>query len=294
MLRASCALVNALHAVYWHNLAHAVHVYDKRRVENRWKRRQIQPPKAAQALMRVPQPQTYCGYARCGSASCLGFQRREKRRRAAEHERFLKTHAPVLLAISDGATPELRSQLRMFFLEMAARTHRPAIRRRLSFGLAGQSPARMRDCIRGSSLAPRVSATLPSPRPARRQFPEHARPIPHQTKSREGHASASCCARWTKHKTSSQTDSKKHAQSAAQEKTLPHAFTGGASFSEFDYRRPAQTLAIATAYRSIGRIRRSEAANWSALYAEGFSSCRKSSLMAARTSSALLGFASLL
>jgi hypothetical protein len=52
---------------------------------------------------------------------------------------------------------------------------------------------------------------------------------------------------------------------------VPHAFEGGASFSEFDYRRPAQTLAIATAHRSSGRIRRSAAANWSALYAEGFS-----------------------
>src|SRR5271167_5202892 len=148
----------------------------------------------------------------------------------------------------------------------------------------------MRDCIRGSSLAPRISAILLSPRPALRQFQERARPIPHRTRSREALPSASSCARWTKRKTSSRTDSKKHVQSAAQEKTLPHAFEGGASFSEIDYRRPSQILAIATAYRSIGRIRRSAAANWSALYDEGFSSCRKSSLIAARTSSALLGF----
>src|SRR6266576_2112759 len=48
---------------------------------------------------------------------------------------------------------------------------------------------------------------------------------------------------------------------------------------------------MATPHCSKGRIRRSADANWSALYAEGFSSCWKRPLMAVRTSAALAGFA---
>jgi hypothetical protein len=45
----------------------------------------------------------------------------------------------------------------------------------------------------------------------------------------EALAFASSCASTTKRKTSSRTDSKKHVQSAAQEK-MPHSFEGGAGF----------------------------------------------------------------
>jgi hypothetical protein len=196
----------------------------------------------------------------------------------------------------------------MFFLQMAARTRLPATPFHFRSESAAQFRRQTRGCIRGSSLAPRVFAALPSQRRVLRQSPGRALPIPFRTKSTEALASASRCARWTKRKTNSRTDSQKHVQSSTG-KRLSHASerefcAGNASalpkaismhhFSGFDYRRPAQNLAIGEGYRSIGPMRRSEAANWSALYAEGFSSCRKSSLMAARTSSALLGFASLL
>jgi hypothetical protein len=210
--------------------AHAVHVCDKRRAENRWKRRQIRPPQAALAPLLALLEQTCCGYAPCAAASHLEFQPPKTRRQAATRERFRRRRALAILAISNDAQPIRRSPLKMFFLEKATRMHRPATPLRLSFGFAGQSPARMRDCTRGSSRAPRVSATLPSPRPAPRQFLEHARPIPHRTKSMEELAFASSCASTTKRKTSSRTDSKKHVQSAAQEKMLPHSFEGGAGF----------------------------------------------------------------
>ena len=141
---------------------------------------------------------------------------------------------------------------------MAARTHRPAIRRRLSFGLAGQSPAQMRDCIRGSSLARRVSATPPLPHQARRQFQERVHPNPCRTKATELFASASCAASTTKHKTSSQSDSQKHVQSAGRER-LPQISERPHTFSGCDYRRPAQNLAIeeghefSAARKQIGR-----------------------------------------
>jgi len=126
------------------------------------------------------------------------------------------------------------------------------------------------------------------PRPAPRQFQEHVLPIPIRTKATEALASALSLARTTKRKTSSRSDSQHHFPSCAPE-ALPlpvrintrRISAGHAVRSEFDYRR-------------IVPIRRSEEANWSALYAEGFSSWRKSALMAARTSAALSGFASLL
>jgi hypothetical protein len=274
--------------------AHAVHECDKRRAENRWTRSRTQTMQAVRARMTASPAQTCFGYARCAAAIHLEFQPPKTPRQPAARERFRRRRALAILAISNDAEPIRRSPLKMFFLEKATRWHRPATPLHLSSDSAVKAPPQKRGCTRCSSLAPRVSSTPPSRHRARRQPQEHARPIPCRTKSMEALAFASSCASTTKRKTSSRIDSKKHVQSAAQEKTLPHAFEEGASFSELDYRRPAQTLAIATAYRSIGRIRRNEAANWSALYAEGFSSWRKSSLMAARTSSALLGFASLL
>jgi hypothetical protein len=230
MLKTGQDRVNALRARYWRNLAHAAPASGTRRAENRWTRSTIQPPKAVPAPLLAPPEQTCFGCARCAATIHLEFQPRETRRRAATHERFPRRRASALLAISNDATPKRRSLLKMSFLERATRMHRPATPLRLSFGFAGQSPARMRDCTRGSSRAPRVSATLPSPRPAPRQFLEHARPIPHRTKSMEELAFASSCASTTKRKTSSRTDSKKHVQSAAQEKMLPHSFEGGAGF----------------------------------------------------------------
>jgi hypothetical protein len=235
MLRARCALVNAssVRASSVRNCrksAHAVHECDKRRAENRWTRSRTQPMQAVRARMTASPAQTYFGYARCAAASHLEFQPPKTRRRAATRERFRRRRALAILAISDGATPELRSRQKMFFLEKATRMHRPATPLRCCSRSAAQASLQKRGCTRCSSLARLVFAIPPSPRQALSQFQEHARPIPCRTKSMEALAFASSCASTTKRKTSSRTDSKKHVQSAAQEKMLPHSFEGGAGF----------------------------------------------------------------
>ncbi len=243
-------------------------------------RSRILPSRDAPVHSLAPRAQMCFGYARCDSAIHLEFQPPETRRRAAALEIFPQMHTLAIQAISDDAAPERRSLQKMFSLEKATQMHHLGPRRRLYFDSGAQFPPQKYGYTRGSSLALRVFAILPLPRPAQRQFPERALPILCRTKATEALASASSLAKATKRKTSSRTDSTQHIRSSARER-LSQVSAGQASFSEFDY-------------RSIPRMRRSEEANWSALYAEGFSSCWKSRLIAARTSSALSGFASLL
>jgi len=175
--------------------------------ENRATRSKNPRPQAVHVLTTAPPAQKCFGYVRGAAAIHLEFQRPETRRRAAARERFLRTQVLALLVISNDAEPELRSPLKMFFLEMAIRTHRPATRLRSSFGFAVQFPMQTRGYTQDSSRAQRVFATLPSLHPALLRFPEHARPIPYRTQSREAHDPASCAAKSRKRKTSSQIDS---------------------------------------------------------------------------------------
>jgi hypothetical protein len=113
------------------------------------------------------------------------------------------------------------------------------------------------------------------PRRDQLRFRERALPIPHQTKPMEGLDLASCVARLTNHKTSSRTDSQKHILSTAWQRPTwvsergvrageAHALNKTISahhFSGFDYRRPAQHLAIVGSYRRRARLLRSEEAN---------------------------------
>ena len=235
MLRARCALVNAssVGASSVRNCrrsAHALHVCDKRRAENRWTHSRTQPMQAVRARMTASPAQTCFGYARCAAAIHLEFQPPKTRRWAATRERFRRRRALAIFAISNDAEPIPRSPLKMFFLEKATPRHRPATPLRCCSRSAARASPQKRGCTRCSSLARLVFATPPSPRQALRQFQERALPIPCRTKSREALAFASSCASTTKRKTSSRTDSKKHIQSAAQEKMLPHSFEGGAGF----------------------------------------------------------------
>jgi len=96
--------------------------------ENRATRSKNPRPQAVHVLTTAPPAQTCFGYVRRAAAIHLEFQRPETRRRAAARERFLRTQDLALLVISNDAEPELRSPLKMFFLEMAIRTPRPATR----------------------------------------------------------------------------------------------------------------------------------------------------------------------
>ena len=267
---------------------------EMRRASNLWTRLKIPRLQAAPAPMQAPPAQTCFEYARSGAAIHLESRSPETLPRAAIRERFPQRLVPALLATANGAARERRSPLKKFSLRMEVLTHRLVPQRRLRCWFASRAQQQKRGYIQGWSLAPRAFSTLPSPRPVLLQFQECARPIPRRTKATELLASESCCAKMMKRRTSSRTDSQKHVHSAAQQKTSPRACKRTSDFSECDYRRPARNLDNALPHLSIGPIRRSDAANWSALYAEGFSSCRNSSLMAARTSSALVGFASLL
>ncbi len=123
----------------WRNLTDAVLANGRRCLYTLWTRSRIQPMQAVRALMPAPPAQTCFGYARCDSAIRLESQPPEKRRLAAARERFLQMLALALLAISNDAAPIPRSRRKMFFLEKATRTHRPAAQRHLTFGFAGQS-----------------------------------------------------------------------------------------------------------------------------------------------------------
>src|SRR5580700_8505501 len=101
----------------------------------------------------------------------------------------------------------------------------------------------MRGYTRGWSLARRVFAILPLPRPALRQFQERVRPNPCRTRATELFVSASCAASTTKHKTSSQTASQ-NASNPPRGKGRRQNSERPPTLSECDYRRPAQNLAI--------------------------------------------------
>ena len=119
----------------------------------------------------------------------------------------------------------------------------PLQHRRLRLGFAREARRQMRGYTRGWSLARRVFAIPPLPRPALRQFQERVRPNPCRTKATESLACGSCAASTTTHKTSSQTDSQKYVQSAARER-LAQIGSDHVLFLECDYRRPVQNLAI--------------------------------------------------
>jgi hypothetical protein len=251
MLRAGRDRVNASSFNNWRHFALGVLSNDMRFLEKLLIRSKILLSRAAQVHSQAPRAQMCFGYAQCDSAIHLEFQRPETRRRAAVLEISLRMRALAIQAISDDAAPEQRSQQKMFFLKKARQMHHLAPRRRLRFYSGVQFPPQKYGYTRGSSLASRVFATLPLPRPAPRQFPERALPILCRTKATEALASGSSLAKATKRKTSSRTDSTQHIPSSARER-LSQVSTGQASFSELDY-------------RSIPRIRRSEEANWSAL-----------------------------
>src|SRR5579864_783319 len=119
----------------------------------------------------------------------------------------------------------------MFSRERVALRHRLAAPCHLYFWPVARSPRQMRGCIQGSLLAPHVSAIPLSPRPDPRQVQERARPIPCRTKATGALASGSCCAKMTKHKTSSRTDSQAHTLSPAQ-KTLSQVLKKKLVFQE--------------------------------------------------------------
>ena len=288
MLRAGQVRVNETSFKICRRRAAVVLANDRRCVEKLWTRSRTRLLQDDQVPRRVTPEQTCFGYARCGSAIRLESQPPETLLRAAARERFPRMRVPAPPGISGGAASARRPPLKTFFLGKEARTHRPAAPRHFCFGLDAQFSPQRHGHTRCSSRVPRVCAILPLPRPAPRQFPKRVLPIPNRTKATEALASASSLARATKRKTSSRSDSQHHFPSCALEaQPLPariitrRVTAGHAVRSEFDYRR-------------IVPIRRSEDANWSALYVEGFSSWWKSTLMAARTSSALSGFASLL
>jgi hypothetical protein len=181
--------------------------------------------------MTVPPAQTCCGCARFAAAIHLESQPPETLRQAAARERFLRRRVPAIPVISNDAAPGRRWLPKMFSLEKAAPTRPPATPLRLRFGFGAQAARQTRGCTRCSSLARRVFAILPLLRPALNQFQERVRPNPCPTKATELPASASCAASTTKHKTSSQTDSRKHIQSAAR-KALPHNSEQSRTFSE--------------------------------------------------------------
>ena len=167
--------------------------------------------------MTVEPGQTCCEYARCAAAIHLESQSPETLRRAAAPERLPRRLAPAIPATSNDAAPGRRWLQKMFSPEKAAPKHPPAKHRRLRFGFAREARRQKRGYTLCSSLARRVFAILRSPRPALRQFQERVRPNPSRTKATELFASASCAASTTKHKTSSQTDSQKHVQSAVRD-----------------------------------------------------------------------------
>ncbi len=197
--------------------AHVVLLNGTRRVENLRTRSKIRAPQVAGARMMVPPVQMCCECAQCAAAIHLESQSPETLLRAAARERLPRRLAPAILAISNDAAPGRQWLQKMFFPEKAAPKHPPARHRRLRFGFAREARRQMRGYTRCSSRARRVFAIPPLPRPALRQFQERVRPNPCRTKATELLASASCAASTTKHKTSSQSDSQKHVQSAARD-----------------------------------------------------------------------------
>ncbi len=243
MLRAGRGWVNASLMRNGRRSPHAKLVNDTRHVENLRTHLQIRAPQAVPPRMTVQAVQTCCGCARFAATIHLESQPLETLRQAAARERFLRRLAPAILVISNDAAPGRRWLPKMFSLEKAEPTRPPATPLRSRFGCAAQAPQQKRGYTRCSSPARRVSATLLSPRPAPGQLQERVRPNPYPTKATELLASASCAASTTKHKTSSQTDSKQHVPSPAR-KSQPQGFERGVIFSGFDYRRPAHNLAI--------------------------------------------------
>jgi hypothetical protein len=266
MLRSSHELVNVLRSVMRQHPALAAPANDRHYLCIRGKRSKIQPPQAAPARNQAPQAQTCCGYVQCDSAIHLEFQPQGTLRRAAARERLLQTLVLAPLSISSDAIRESRSPRKMFLAQTAVRMRRLARPRRSRQDSAAQLRRQTRGYIRGSSRVPRAYTILPSPRPGLLLFPKRVRPIPSRTKSTEANASASCCARRTKHKTSSRTDSRRHIHSAEQKKTPSRisekTFCAGRAlavaktlsmhhFSIFDYCRLARQLAIGEDEKTI-------------------------------------------
>jgi hypothetical protein len=185
MLRAGRGWVNASLISHGRRSAHAKLVNDTRHVENLRTHSKIRPPQVVRARMTVEQVQTCCGCARFAAAIHLESQPPETLRQAAARERFLGRLAPAILVISNDAAPGRRWLQKMFSLEKAAPTHPPATPLRSRFGFAAQVRRQTRGYTRCSSLAPRVFAILPLPRPALRQFQERVRPNPCPTKATE-------------------------------------------------------------------------------------------------------------
>src|SRR5580658_3078868 len=258
MLRAGHALVNEWRVRNSWQSAGKLRADDRRCLCIQRTRSKIQPPRVAPSRNQAPQAQTCCGYAQCDSAIHPESQPQETHPRVAAREISLQTRVLALLSISSDATRERQSPRKMFFQETAMQTRRPAKQPRFCSGCVEQFLPRTRGCTRDSSLAPRASATLPSQRPVPRQFPGRARPIPFPTKSTEANAFASRCARKTKRKTSSRTDSQKHVHTAAQKeppRVSEREFCAGNAravaktismhhISGFDYCRLARQLAI--------------------------------------------------
>jgi len=274
MLRAKRGCVNETSVTHRRHPAHATRASGTRCPCIQRIRSKIQQPQVAPARKQAPRARTYCGYAQCDSAIHLESQPQETRRQAATRGIFLQMRALAPLSISSGATREQRSPRKIFFPETATRTHLPARPRHSFRDSAARFRRQTRGYTRDLSHAPRVFAIPLSPRPALLRFPERARPIPFRTKSTEANVSASCCARRTKRKTSSRTDSQKHVHSATG-KRLPrlserefcvgdaHAVVKAISmhhFSGFDYCRLARQLAIGEDDKTIAASDRFDAA----------------------------------
>jgi len=264
MLRGGSNGVNAPRFRNCRHFADAMRAYGTHHAENQWTRLKI-PLRQAVRAQRMAQPeQTCCGYGRCGETTRLEFRLPEKRRQAATRERFPRMRVPANFVISSGAASVLRSRPKMFSPERAAPTHRPATHRRLGFGGVARARRQKRGYTQGSLLAPHVFATLPSPRLVLHQVPARARPIPRRTKATVGLVCASRAANMRIRKTNSRTSSQKPILSGARKKP-PRIIETRDRVSGFDYRRPSQNIANVASYCSIGRMRRSAAANWSAL-----------------------------
>jgi hypothetical protein len=242
MLRAGRGWVNAARVRDCQNSAPAMLANGTRCAENRWTHSKIRLLLAARERMTAPPAQMCFGYARNAAAIHLESRSLETRRGTAARERFPRRPAPAILVISNDEASGQRWLQKMFSPEMAGQMHRPAPQRHLCCWSASRARWQKRSYIRGSSLARRASATLLSPLLALLQFQERVHPIPCRTKATELLASASCAASRTNHKTNSRTDSQERIQSAREK--LPQVAKQLPRFSECDYRRPRQALAI--------------------------------------------------